>query len=204
MVTVDLAAVGARDRERRVAWKLPDDDVPSVLRARQAGAAEQGLFVVDPALDWAYIERLASRLSVPVVVKGVLAAEDAVLAAEHGAAGVVVSNHGGRQLDLAPASIDVLPWIVEAAGDRLEVLLDSGIRRGDDIAVALALGARAVLAGRVPIWGLAAGGEEGARTALELLCHELQTALHLLGCADPGALAREHVRRGEPGTIALP
>ena len=92
-----------------------------------------------------------------------------MLAAEHGAAGVVVSNHGGRQLDLAPATLDVLPEIVDAVGDRLEVLLDGGIRRGDDVVVALALGARAVLAGRTPLWGLAAGGEEGAREVLELL-----------------------------------
>lgn len=204
VVTVDLAAIGARDRERRVAWKLPEDDVPAILRARRAGTDDEWHYVVDPSLDWAYIERLVARVPVPVVVKGVLAPEDAVLAAEHGVAGVVVSNHGGRQLDLAPASIDVLPEIVEAAGDRVEVLLDSGIRRGDDVAVALALGARAVLAGRVPIWGLGAGGEDGARTALDLLCRELATALHLLGCTDAGSIGPDRVRRTEAGTIALP
>ena len=203
-VTVDLAAIGARDRERRVAWALPEDDVPSILRARRAGTNEEWHYVVDPALDWRYVEQLVSRVSVPVVVKGVLGADDAVLAVEHGAAGVVVSNHGGRQLDLAPASIDVLPEIVEAVADRIEVLLDSGIRRGDDVAVALGLGARAVLAGRVPIFGLGAGGEEGATTALRLLVRELRTALHLLGCPDPASVGAGHVRRAEPGTIALP
>ena len=118
----------------------------------------------------------------PVVVKGILDPEDAVLAAEHGAAGIVVSNHGGRQLDGVLATIDALPAIADAVGDRLEVLLDGGIRRGTDVAIAMALGARAVLAGRMPMFGLAAGGEEGARTVLELLGEELGIALHLTGC----------------------
>jgi 4-hydroxymandelate oxidase len=138
---------------------------------------------------------MCASVPVPVVVKGVLEADDARLAAEHGAAGVVVSNHGGRQLDGVSATIDALPAIVEAAGDRLEVLLDGGIRRGTDVAVALALGARAVLAGRSPLWGLAAGGEEGARTVLELLRDELAVALHLAGCRTvaeigPGSVSR--------------
>jgi len=125
----------------------------------------------------------ASRwFSVPVVVKGVLQPDDARRAADSGAAGVVVSNHGGRQLDGAPATIDVLPAIADAVGDRLEVLLDGGVRRGADVLVALARGARCVLAGRMPLWGLAAAGEEGARTVLELLREELEISLHLTGC----------------------
>ncbi len=182
VVTVDLPVLGARDRERRTAWTLPEDDLPAVRYARERGWVPGELWL-DPALDWAYVERLASSLPVPVVVKGVLDAEDARLAAEHGVAGIVVSNHGGRQLDGVPASVDALPAIVEAAGDRLEILLDGGVRRGSDVLVALALGARAVLVGRQALWGLAAAGEEGAQAVLELLRDELRVALHLTGCA---------------------
>ena len=138
--------------------------------------------MIDPTLDWGYVEQLSTRFRVPVVVKGVLTAEDAVLAAEHGAAGIVVSNHGGRQLDLAPSTLDVLPEIVEAVGERLCVLVDGGIRRGSDVLVALALGARAVLVGRTALWGLAAAGEQGAAEVLQLLREEIEIGLHLLGC----------------------
>jgi isopentenyl diphosphate isomerase/L-lactate dehydrogenase-like FMN-dependent dehydrogenase len=183
LLTVDLPALGMRDRERRIHWTLPEDDLPAVRYARSRGAVAEGVDNwLDPTLDWAYLERLCSSLSVPVAVKGVLDPEDARRAADHGAAGLVVSNHGGRQLDGAPATIDALPAIVDAVGDRVEVLLDSGVRRGADVLVALAHGARAVLAGRQPLWGLAAAGEEGARTVLELLREELEIALHLTGC----------------------
>ena len=188
-LTVDLAVVGARDRERRLTWTFPEDSLPAVRRAIAAGRGEEALAIMDPALDWAYLEELVSSTAVPVVVKGVLDAEDAVLAAEHGAAGIVVSNHGGRQLDGVMPTLEALPPIVDAVGDRLEVLLDGGIRRGTDVVTALALGARAVLAGRVPIWGLAAGGEDGAREVLELLREEVGTALHLMGCDSPAALS---------------
>ena len=115
-----------------------------------------------------------------------MTAEDAHLACEHGAAGVVVSNHGGRQLDGAAATIDALPEVVEAVEGRVEVLVDGGVRRGADVVRALALGARAVLAGRAPLWGLAARGEQGAREVLELLREEIELALVLIGCASPG------------------
>ena len=151
--------------------------------------------MLDPALDWAYLERLASSTKVPVVVKGVLEPADALLAAEHGAAGVVVSNHGGRQLDGVLPTIEALPTIADAVGDRLAVMLDGGIRRGTDIATALALGADAVLAGRMPLWGLAARGEEGAREVLELLREELAVSLHLTGCRSVAALTPEDVTR---------
>jgi isopentenyl diphosphate isomerase/L-lactate dehydrogenase-like FMN-dependent dehydrogenase len=181
-LTVDLPVLGARDRERRIAWSLPERELPAVRFARQRGLAGDDLAILDPALDWAYLERLCSSVPVPVVVKGVLDPGDAVRAVESGAAGIVVSNHGGRQLDGAPASLDALPAVVAAVGDRAEVLVDGGVRRGADVAVALALGARGVLAGRLPLWGLAAGGEEGARHVLELLRDELRDVLHLLGC----------------------
>jgi isopentenyl diphosphate isomerase/L-lactate dehydrogenase-like FMN-dependent dehydrogenase len=182
-LTVDLAALGMRDRERRVEWVLPSDELPSVRYAVSRGFTATNLDdIFDPALDWAYLERLCGSAGVPVVVKGVLEPDDARRAAESGAAGVVVSNHGGRQLDGAPATLDALPAVVEAVGDRLEVLLDGGVRRGSDVLVARALGARAVLAGRMPLWGLAAGGREGARTVLELLREEIEISLHLTGC----------------------
>ncbi len=188
-LTVDLPVVGSRDRERRIHWSFDDDSLPAVRYALDRGVGGHGLELIDPALDWAYLERLCSRLDVPVVVKGVLDPEDAVLAAEHGAAAVVVSNHGGRQLDGVAATIDALPPVVAAVGDRLEVLLDGGIRRGTDVAIALASGANAVLVGRLPMWGLAAGGEEGARTVLELLRDEFAVALHLTGCRSSADLS---------------
>lgn len=181
-LTVDIPALGSRDRERRIQWTFPEESLPAVRYAQERGIAGEGLEILDPTIDWAYLERLCSSLTVPVVVKGVLDPEDAVLAAEHGAAGIVVSNHGGRQLDCAQAAIDALAPIVDAVGDRIEVLMDGGIRRGSDVAVALALGARAVLVGRAALLGLGAGGEEGARTVLELLRDELAVTLHLTGC----------------------
>jgi len=187
--------LGVRDRERRIHWTFPEESLPAVRYALGRGVKGEGLEILDPTLDWAYLERLCGDLPVPVVVKGVLDPEDARLAADHGAAGVVVSNHGGRQLDGVGATVDALPEIVEAVGDRLEVMLDGGIRRGTDIAVALALGARAVLAGRTPLWGLAAEGEAGARTVLELLREELAVALHLTGCRTVAELGRQHVSR---------
>jgi isopentenyl diphosphate isomerase/L-lactate dehydrogenase-like FMN-dependent dehydrogenase len=195
VLTVDLPVMGSRDRERRIDWVFPEEDVPAVLRARERGVDAT---VLEPALAWEYVEHLRSRFGVPVVVKGVLTAEDAVLAAEHGAAAVVVSNHGGRQLDLAPASLDALPEVVDAVGDRIEVLVDGGIRRGSDILVALGLGARAVLAGRTPLWGLAADGWEGAAEVLRLLREEVEIGLHLLGCRSPADVTGAHVARAGP------
>ena len=194
-LTVDLPMPGPRDRERRIHWTFDDNTLPAVGRALDAETTGEALHLLDPALDWAYLERLVSSVAVPVVVKGILDREDAVLAAEHGAAGIVVSNHGGRQLDGAMPTIEALPDIVDAVGDRMEVLLDSGIRRGTDVATALALGAQAVLAGRMPLWGLASGGEEGAREVLDLLREELATALHLMGCSSVEELSSENLVR---------
>jgi isopentenyl diphosphate isomerase/L-lactate dehydrogenase-like FMN-dependent dehydrogenase len=194
-LTVDLPVVGARDRERRIHWTFPEDSLPAVRYALDRGVVGDVLEMLDPALDWAYLERLASSVPVPVVVKGVLEPEDAVLAAEHGAAGVVVSNHGGRQLDGVAPTLEALPAIVAATGDRLEVFLDGGIRRGTDVALALALGANAVLAGRMPLWGLAARGEDGARVVLDLLREELAVALHLMGCRSVADLTPDCVAR---------
>ena len=129
----------------------------------------------------------------PLVIKGVLTAEDARRSVDQGAAAVVVSNHGGRQLDGAPASLQVLPEVVSAVKDQAEVLLDSGIRRGSDVVKALCMGARAVLAGRAYAYGLGAAGEAGVVRALEILHDDLERTLHLLGCASVGALNRSFV-----------
>ena len=140
-------------------------------------------------------EWIASEGRLPLVLKGIATAEDAVTAVEHGAAAVVVSNHGGRQLDGVPATLDALPEVVEAVGGRVEIYVDGGIRRGADVAKALALGARAVLVGRASMYGLAAAGEDGVRHVLELLRDELLLALCLLGCSSPEELTGAHVQR---------
>ena len=195
VLTVDLPVLGARDRERRHDWRLPEHELPAMRFARERGLVGDDVEVIDPSVDWAYLEELCSTLPVPVVVKGVLEVEDARRAAEHGASGIVVSNHGGRQLDGVAPTAEVLSVIAEAVSDRLDLLVDSGIRRGVDVAVALALGARAVLVGRAPLWGLAVGGEDGARAVLELLRDELGAALHLMGVAAAAAVPRETVQR---------
>jgi (S)-mandelate dehydrogenase len=135
-----------------------------------------------PAISWEDLALLRRMWSGPFLVKGVLAAEDAVRAVQLGADGIVVSNHGGRQLDGVITTLEALPAIVEAAGDHLTVLVDSGFRRGTDVIKALALGAKAVTLGRAPLYGVAAAGQAGAARALEILAEESSRAMHLLGC----------------------
>jgi isopentenyl diphosphate isomerase/L-lactate dehydrogenase-like FMN-dependent dehydrogenase len=199
VVTVDAPRGGRRERDLRTGFRIPEGlGVPSVqaaLGSERAVTIEETFALMDPALGWEDLEELASECGVPVLVKGVLTADDAALAIEHGAAGVVVSNHGGRQLDCSVASADALPEVVDAVGGRGAVLADGGVRRGTDVAIALALGADAVLIGRPALWGLAAGGEPGALRVLELLRAELELALALCGCDSPAALTRAHVRR---------
>ena len=182
----------------------PTLGVPSVAAAmgvERAVTIEETFALMNPALGWPDLEELASECSLPVLVKGLLTAEDAELAVEHGAAGVVVSNHGGRQLDRALATGDALPEVVDAVDGRATVLVDGGIRRGVDVAIALALGADAVLVGRPALWGLAAGGAAGARRVLELLRAELELALALCGCTAPAELSRGHVRRAPATSV---
>jgi 4-hydroxymandelate oxidase len=145
----------------------------------------------DPALTWNDLDWLASLSPLPVIPKGVLHPGDARVAFDHGAGAVIVSNHGGRQLDSAVASLDALPAIAEAVAGRGELYLDGGIRRGTDILKALALGARAVLIGRPVYWGLAVGGEAGVRHILELLRAELALDLMLSGLASPEEVTRD-------------
>jgi isopentenyl diphosphate isomerase/L-lactate dehydrogenase-like FMN-dependent dehydrogenase len=149
--------------------------------------------LLDQSLTWRDVEMLAEISDLPVVVKGVLTPEDARMALDHGAGAIVVSNHGGRQLDGVPATLDALPDVVEAVDGRVEVYVDGGVRRGTDVATAVALGARAVLIGRPVVWALTAGGEDGVRRLLGLLRDEIELALALLGCPSPDALGPEHV-----------
>ncbi len=196
VLTVDAPRAGRRERDLRTGFAVPEAvDMPAVRAATGAPRCPSpaeffSLLALDT--DWSVVGELAAR-GLPVVVKGIQTAEDAALACEHGAAAIVVSNHGGRQLDGVAASIDVLPEAVEAVAGRLEVLVDGGVRRGTDVLVALALGARAVMVGRPALWGLAVGGEAGALRVLELLREEVELGLTLLGAPTPADVTRAHV-----------
>ncbi len=202
-LTVDVPRLGRRERDLRTGFVIPAEvTVPSFATAAgqaTAGTPADMFSLMDPTVGWDDLEELVSDSNLPVLVKGVVAPADATLAAEHGAAGVIVSNHGGRQLDGAIATIDALPEVAEAVEGRIEVLVDGGIRRGVDVVKALALGARAVLAGRAPLWGLAARGEQGAREVLELLREEIELAMVLTGAAAPETVTRSHVRAASLG-----
>ncbi|MGH2875604.1 MAG: alpha-hydroxy acid oxidase, partial [Solirubrobacteraceae bacterium] len=149
----------------------------------------------DGTVSWDDLDWIRSIWDGPILAKGVISAQEAIHAADAGLDGVIVSNHGGRQLDHLPATIDVLPEIVDAVGDRLEVLVDSGFRRGSDIAAALAIGARAVLVGRAHLYGLAAAGEAGVRHCIEILAHELRMTMALCGARSVDELDRSMIRR---------
>lgn len=169
-------------------------DVPG----RGRGVVELARFVnvemMNPGAAWDTLDWVRERWRGPLAVKGILHPDDARRAVDAGAEGVVVSNHGGRQLDAAIASLDALPAVVEAVGDRCEVLLDGGIRRGTDVLTALALGARAVLIGRPAVLGLAAGGQAGVARVLEILRSELDRAMALAGMPTVAAVSRDLVR----------
>lgn len=151
-------------------------------------------YLYEPDMTWDHLTFIREHApDLPVLVKGILTAEDAVLAIEHGADGIVVSNHGGRQLDSSPASLDALPEVVEAVAGRLPVLMDGGVRRGTDVLKAMALGAAAVLVGRPAAWGLAAEGEDGVAGVLGILRAEVENAMALTGCRSIAEIGRELV-----------
>jgi 4-hydroxymandelate oxidase len=195
VLTVDAPGLGTRERDTRNRFRLPDglsvENLAPLGKGEMPEGAGSGLaayvrenFKADLGfddLDW-----LCGCTPLPVVVKGVCRGDDAHRAAEHGAKAVVVSNHGGRQLDTAPATCEVLPRVVEAAGDLCEVYVDGGIRRGSDVLKAIALGARAVLLGRPILWGLGVTGEQGATDVLDILRRELDEAMLLCGCTRIG------------------
>jgi 4-hydroxymandelate oxidase len=190
VVTVDSPVLGRRERDDRHGFHdLPPDLHCENLRgllADESGHVRQ--IEMSAELSWDDIDRLRAMTDLPVVVKGVLHPADAAIAVEHGVAAVLVSNHGGRQLDTVPATIDALPAVVAAVGDRVPVLLDGGVRRGVDVVKALALGATAVGVGRPVVWGLAADGERGVVAVLERLRDEFDHALALCGAATPADL----------------
>ncbi|MFJ8043998.1 alpha-hydroxy acid oxidase [Kitasatospora sp. NPDC096147] len=192
VLTVDAPRIGRRLRDARNGFAIPGHvravnlDQALMAASHRAGQGSSGIAEhakeqFDPTLSWADLAWLRERSSLPIVLKGILTAEDARLAAEHGVDAVVVSNHGGRQLDGALPTLTVLPEVVAAAGPSLPVLLDGGVRTGTDAALAIALGARAVLIGRPALWGLAADGEDGVAGVLDLLTAELEDTMALLG-----------------------
>lgn len=207
VVTVDAPVGGRRERDIRNAFAYPPGMVMSNLlpdggqRAApdlaQMGFIEYVSRMFDAALEWRDVEWIAARTKLPLLLKGIVRADDAGRAAEHGARGVVVSNHGGRQLDAAPATADVLESIAEEARIRrgIEVFVDGGVRRGSDVVKALALGANAVLVGRPILWGLAVGGEAGVRRVLDLLRQEFSVALALSGARSVQEVDRSLVVR---------
>lgn len=190
VLTVDAPVLGTRERDVRNKFNLPEglyvknllpagkENIPELNDSGLSAYVQQHL---DPSLSWKDIEWLKSITKLPLIIKGIACKEDALLCVNHGADGIVVSNHGGRQLDTCRATIDVLPEVAEAVQGKTEIFLDGGIRRGTDIIKALALGAKAVLVGRPVIWGLAADGEEGVRTVLEIFRKELDVAMALCG-----------------------
>jgi len=194
VLTVDAPILGRRERDIANGFSLPPhlsiacvgDAVPGDVGT--SGLAAYFASQLDPSLDWSDLEWLVSKTSLPVLVKGVHRADDAAQALAAGARGVIVSNHGGRQLDTVPATIEMLPAVAEAVGGRAALLVDGGIRRGTDVVKALALGADAVLVGRPVLWGLAAGGTEGVRRTLRMLQEELREAMALCGAARVGDL----------------
>jgi len=200
-LTVDTPLAGPRERDRRNALRMPAHlrlgNFPEThTTSRHDGTANESALAKyiasqwDPGLTWKDVEWLRSVSPLPVVVKGILAPDDAELALDHGAAAVIVSNHGGRQLDSAPATATMLAPVVDAVAGRAEVLVDGGIRRGTDVLKALALGARAVLVGRPILWGLTLDGSDGVRAVLRHLRAEIDLAMALSGVSSPSGVTR--------------
>jgi L-lactate dehydrogenase (cytochrome) len=229
LLSIDTTVRSKREREKHAGLELPTPDL--ALTTLLEGALHPGWawhFLTSPTISfpnigppdqrslqkikdmfdgtvrWEDLDWIRELWDGPILAKGVLRPEEAVRAAELGLDGVIVSNHGGRQLDHLPATIDVLPEIVDAAGDRLEVLVDSGFRRGSDIAAALALGARAVLVGRAHLYGLAAAGEAGVRHCIDILAQELRMTMQLCGARTIAELDPGLIRRREPPRATAP
>ncbi len=206
-LTVDVPIMGNRERDLRNSFSFPPEYplanfMGMDLERMPTGVVGSGLGAYisskwDPSLSWKEVDWLCSLTKMPVVLKGIMTAEDAKLAVEHGASAVIVSNHGGRQLDTALSGIAALPEIAEAIDGRIEVLMDGGVRRGTDVLKALALGAKAVLIGRPYLYGLAIGGEQGALRVLELLRTEISISMALAGRPTISSIDRSMVQMRE-------
>src|SRR3954447_20658111 len=198
-LTVDLPVLGYRDEILRLRFN-PGEDAYANLPKRDVwpvnGRLDETMDARSADLTWDTLAEVRSWAPLPLVLKGILTPEDARLGVEHGADAIWISNHGGRQLDRVPAGIDVLAEIVDAVEGRAEVYLDGGIRRGPDILIALALGARAVFAARPFLWALACAGEAGVTKAFDIVREEMERALALVGARSPRDLTRAHVAAG--------
>lgn len=191
-LTVDAQVWGRRERDIKNRFRLPKGlSIRNLMPAGrgqfpkekgESGLAAYVAWQFDPTLSWKDVDWLCAKSKLPVLLKGVLHPDDARLAVDHGAAGVIVSNHGARQLDTVPATIDALPAVAEAVDGKIEVLVDGGIRRGTDVFKAIALGAKAVGVGRPILWGLAVDGQAGAKRVLDLLRKDFQLTMKLCGC----------------------
>jgi L-lactate dehydrogenase (cytochrome) len=226
LFSIDTVVRSKREREKHTGLELPKPNLPLTTLAEGAlhpqwswyfltsptisfpniGPPDQRSLskiedMFDGTVRWEDLDWIRELWDGPILAKGVLRPEEAIQAAEHGLDGVIVSNHGGRQLDHLPATIDVLPGIVDAVGDRLDVLVDSGFRRGSDIAAALALGAKAVLIGRAHLYGLAAAGEPGVRHCIDILAQELRMTMQLCGARNIAELDRSLIRRRQPPAV---
>ncbi len=203
VLTVDAPVLGRRERDVKNRFALPPhlkvkNLVPVGYGDLEKQTSESGLAayfasLINPSLSWKDIAWLRSLTSLPLAIKGIVRVDDAKRARDEGASAIVVSNHGGRQLDASPATLDVLAPIADAVGRDVEVLVDGGVRRGADVLKALALGAKAVLVGRPILWGLAHDGENGARLVLEMLARELDLAMALAGCPSLESITRDLV-----------
>lgn len=218
-LTVDTAAVGKRERDLRLGASYPPritlrtalNAIRKVSWLRDYLFGEKELFgnfkkvakedigkiiysTINPLTTWEDLDWLRKEWDRPLLVKGILSKEDAHLAVDHGVDGIVVSNHGGRQLDSAPSTIEVLPEIVDAIGNKLEIFFDGGIRRGGDVLKAIAIGARACLIGRPYMWGLAIGGEVGVARVLEILREEIDRTMALIGRTRLNEMDRTAIR----------
>jgi len=201
-LTADTPVLGKRERDLRNDFHMPPhlkegnfvEELADAEAEAQIQAQADSYLPLPQHPTWATVDWLHTVTSLPIIVKGLLTAEDALLALEHGAAGIIVSNHGGRQLDGAIASIEALPEIVEAVSGRCEVYIDGGIRRGTDVLKALALGARAVMVGRPALWGLAVSGAAGVHDVLEILRDELTMAMTLSGRPTIASIDRSLVK----------
>ena len=201
VLTADLPVLGIRDRDERNSFSVPEGVEfanLAVKRPHDTDGSEVFEYVLsehDRTLTWDDMAWIRSLAPLPLVLKGIVTAEDARLAVEVGAEGIVVSNHGGRQLDGTIPSVEALPEVVRTVDGRAEVLFDGGVRRGTDVLKALALGARAVMVGRPLLWGLAVDGASGVHRVLHILRLELENAMALAGCRSVAEITPQLVRR---------